>query len=916
MKTKRIFLSGSLAFCCTLAGWAQDIIVNFQKEAQFTGKDETIAKGYDVSFTFVGDVNKRGANIYGTDSWASVYYLNVSAPRNIAVIEYEVEVTSNKTDDVNVSTGKMNQLGDGTWVWKGSAQSVKFTGGSSSANFRITRLRLWFSENDYNHATAVWDTQGGGGSDGGSTHPYQADVDLANDATDYTKKDRVYASVNVLPTDGHGVPMAVVSDRKFQTTIQPYLEWKTQQGYEVKELYTDQISGGKKGTELAYAIREKLMAMKPRPAYVLLVGDVQEIPSFPGTGPADLFYGEYTDDYYPEAYVGRFSANTDEQLQPQLEKTRYMATLNPKDGEWLKRSLTIDDITSEISVMSPASDLSLYYPRNFDGNFSERTETTWSQSINNFINNGCSYVSYFGHGGPCMWNGNYSVNNVNSLNNSGRYPVVFSITCHAGNFDFSQPCLAESFMQRQDAGAVAVIAASRPSRSDSNYRLFFGDAGGSNFNSAGLLRSLFPCVGIEPSQRARTIGQALEVGMIAVARKIRDDFYENTEMYNLLGDPTYQPYITTPKANKLRPSSNIVTAGRSTVVSTVPDAMVCLSQGRTVIAAAVADADGKVTLHVPATAPTGVCTLYSSAPGYNDVSSTINLKAGNGTEEIKDETIALANITHTDIISVETVGSAISKEWNDQQAIASTTSPARYLICAVNDQSSYADGTTGYRHWYNKNATAEGIFMRNKYDLCSIVTTKSAGKARTVSVDWLHPTGPVEVIGVYGSNSPYNSTEQAWTGGQGKKLGELVKGINNSLSIKDDYAYLLFRAEPSREYGNDEQVNVLFKSISIGWEAALPQCAKPQIAFEGGRFSFRCTTEGATYSYGIVPAPATGKFTLCVTAEAAGYRPSDTATLTIDASELSKVRGDIDGNGTLSISDVVKLIHSITHQNK
>lgn len=908
-KTKRFILAASLALCSSVAGWAQDVIVDFVKEGTANSNLQTLTKGGNVTFEFVGSAyDPFGAYFYNT--W-DTYHLTITAPKNIAVIEYQINQKSGKTDDVSVSTGNVSTKDADTRVWRGSASTVRFVGGSSTTTFSISRLRLWYNATDYN-PNIPWDS----GED--SNNPYAANVNLSEDDTNYSQKDRVYASANALPHDGHGVPMAVVSDRKFQNTLQPYLEWKTQQGYEVKELYTDQIPG-KRGTELAYAIREKLMAMEPRPAYVLLVGDIEEIPSFPGVGAADIFYGEYTDDYYPEAYVGRFSANTIEQLQPQLDKTKYMAFITPQDGEWLKRSLTIDDITPEISVMDPASDLSLYYPRNFEGNLSERTETTWSHSINNIIDNGCSYVSYFGHGGPGMWNGNYSNSNVNSLNNSGKYPVVFSMTCHAGNFTFSQPCLAEAFMQRQNAGAVAVIAASRPSRCDSNYRLFFGDHTGDKSASVGLLRSLFPCVGVEPSQRARTIGQALEIGMLAVARRIRDDFVDNTEMYNLLGDPTYQPYITIPKANKLHASSYNITTGRNVTVNTVPDAMVCLSQRRTVIAAAMADADGKVVLHVPATAPTGDGTLYTSAPGYNDLARAVTLSAGNGTEEVVVDDGLLANITHTDVISLETAGSVLSTEWDGPQPFASTTSPARYLICAVNDKSSFANEVTGYIHWLNSSASAEGIFMRNHHAPCSIVTTSSAGKARRVGIEWVHPVGQGEVIGVYGSNTPYTATTEAWNGNdwngsaKGTKLGELVKGCNDELIINGDYRYLLFRAEPHKQFPTVEQSNVYFRSLTIDWEATLPQCAKPLIAIEGGRFSFSCTTRNATYNYGVAPAQGEkNKFVLTVTAEADGYKPSAPATLTFDASELTKLRGDIDDNGTLSIADVVKLINSLS----
>lgn len=912
-KTKRTILSASLAFCCSVTGWAQDVIVDFKAEGQLTGQIETIAKGENVEFTFSGDkTGKRGVYIHGR--YPSAYYLTITAPNDIAVIEYEIENLSGNADAKVTAGATPTVAPDGIRVWRGPAKSVTFTGADYNS-FCITRLRLWFDAKDYNHDTAVWETQQGGGTGSeGDTFQFQADVDLTNDATDYSKRDRVYASVNILPTDGRGVPMAVVSDRKFQKTLQPYLEWKTQQGYDVKELYTDEVPTGLERQEKALALRQRLMAMEPRPAYVLLVGDSQEVPVFYGvTGnhASDCYYGEYTDDHYTDAYVGRFCASTTDELQWQLDKTKHMAMLSPSEGDWLKHSITINNVVSGIEAMNEAVVLSENYPKNFKDNVTQEMKASWTSTINTTINNGCSFVNYFGHGSIGSWNTSYFSNNASQLENKGRYPVVLSMTCQAGTFDLT--CLAEAFMRKREAGAVAVVAASRDSYANDNNVIFRGTKSTTKAASIGMLRSLFPSVGCDLSQRARTIGQAMDIGMIGVARSILADYTIASEMYNLLGDPTYQPYITTPKTNRLSASSYNITTGRNVVVTTVPDAMVCLSQGRTVIAAGVADVQGKATLHVPAaTTLSGECTLYTSAPGYNDLSRKVTLSAGSGTDELlATEAAKVApNVTHTDVISLATVGDAVQNNWTGQQTFSGSSSAAQYAIVATTEKQEYKGPQM---HWVDTNAPAAGIFLRNKYEQCSIITTRPGGKARTVSVDWLYPTGLAEVIGVYGSHTPYNSTKDAWEGNrQGEPLGELVKGLNNTLTIDGDYEYLLFRVEDSREFGNAEQLNVFFKSISIGWETELLQCAKPEIAFEDGQFSFDCATKNATFNYGIAPAETTGKFVLTVTAEADGFKPSAPATLTIDASELAKVGGDINADGTISIADVVKLINSLT----
>ena len=121
----------------------------------------------------------------------------------------------------------------------------------------------------------------------------------------------------------------VVSRPLFRQTIQPLVEWKRMQGFEVVELYAD--------TNDCDIIRDSIKNLydhasstHPAPTYVLLVGDVGHIGAFKGRHKpssefssyyTDLYYGEYTDDYFPEAMVGRLSAADTHQLSLLVDKT-------------------------------------------------------------------------------------------------------------------------------------------------------------------------------------------------------------------------------------------------------------------------------------------------------------------------------------------------------------------------------------------------------------------------------------------------------------------------------------------------------------------------------------------------------------------------------------------------------------------
>lgn len=95
------------------------------------------------------------------------------------------------------------------------------------------------------------------------------------------------------------------------------------------------------------------------------------------------------------------------------------------------------------------------------------------------------------------------------------------------------------------------------------------------------------------------------------------------------------------------------------------------------------------------------------------------------------------------------------------------------------------------------------------------------------------------------------------------------------------------------------------------------QCATPTIAFVNGQLHFSCDTEGAQFVCKISSPETevsgetvdllhrTNSYTISVYATAEGYLNSEVATTTVT---LNNVRGDIDGNGFVTIKDVTELI--------
>jgi len=96
------------------------------------------------------------------------------------------------------------------------------------------------------------------------------------------------------------VKYVIVSDPMFEETLQPFIEWKTMKGFNVIEAYTNVV--GTTTSEIKAYLQD--LYDNPddgvSPTFVLLVGDVAQIPAFSASGHyTDLYYCEYTGDKLP-----------------------------------------------------------------------------------------------------------------------------------------------------------------------------------------------------------------------------------------------------------------------------------------------------------------------------------------------------------------------------------------------------------------------------------------------------------------------------------------------------------------------------------------------------------------------------------------------------------------------------------------
>jgi hypothetical protein len=275
------------------------------------------------------------------------------------------------------------------------------------------------------------------------------------------------------PADaGRGVYLVITADA-FADAIQPLVAWKTEAGFDVRVHRTSEI--GSSLEAIRAFVRDAYLTWDVPPRYLLLVGDVEFVPTTMVSGNvSDHAYACVDgDDFLPDLLVGRFSAKSPADVAVQVAKTvHYERTPEIASGDWFSRALlAAGNLNSSTPV--PLSrwageELRAVGFTAADSAYkSNSPQHPWWDGriiIKYYVDRGVSLVNYrgwaYGDEGwqpPNFWN-----QDVPTLANGWKLPVVFSIVCHTGNFgNVTIDCFAETWMKagtpETPLGAVAFV---------------------------------------------------------------------------------------------------------------------------------------------------------------------------------------------------------------------------------------------------------------------------------------------------------------------------------------------------------------------------------------------------------------------------------------------------------------------------
>lgn len=447
------------------------------------------------------------------------------------------------------------------------------------------------------------------------------------------------------PLTRYPVKMVIVSDPMFHDALQPYISWKTRKGFTVIEAYTDNPSVGTTTGSIKNYLRglyDAGTAEDPAPSFVLFVGDVAQIPAFSQSGHVtDLYYCEYTNDYFPDVYYGRFSANNVAQLQPQIDKTLMYEQYTFPDPSFLGESLMVSGVDNGFAAVHGNGQINYgttYYFNEahniLSHNYLYPASSAASSAIIQNVSDGVTYGNYTAHGSSNGWSSpRFEISHIPGLQNAGKYPLLVGNCCLTSTYNIN--CFGEELLRAQDKGAIGYIGASNSTYWDEDF--YFGVGVGPivvnptyESTTLGTYDRSFHDHGEVFDDWYITQGQMIVAGNLAVTEGSPGMALYYWQVYCLMGDPSLMIYWGVPQEMTVNYEPLMPLQSDVFTVVTAPYAYVAISKDGVLHGSALADENGTAVVElIPITVP-GEAEVIVTAQNLQPYMGTVTVASPEG----------------------------------------------------------------------------------------------------------------------------------------------------------------------------------------------------------------------------------------------------------------------------------------------
>ncbi len=435
-----------------------------------------------------------------------------------------------------------------------------------------------------------------------------------------------------------------------------FVSFKNSQGYDVYLIPLSEAGGS--AVEIKNTISNTLLD-DPMLEYVLLIGDVDGFAEFPSFyyGPEnDVSDQQYThilgEDNTPDVFIGRLSIDSLSDLAVILSKTiQYVREPLAFDDNWLDRGLVVAGNYANTYPIPITPKWTSYWLMEelLDYGYSE-VDTVFYPPIQQgapyiipLINNGVGIVNYRGWGDANGWHyPEFHVDDVNDLNNGWLTPVFMSYVCNSNDFANNvDPCLAEAVLRggtpTVPKGGVAFIGPS-DLHTSTKYN---------NVINAYMYDAMLNYDVVE-------LGPAMQAGQWGLTKEFpaqsgpgeAQEFYSN--VYNILGDPSLQVYLDTPKEFTL--TSNSITSTDNFISITVLDpdsspvknAVISVMVEGQLIGKGISDDNGKYAASLDI-AGTPVLDIYANKAGFIQGHEALSVQSSQADIVLTDVNVVTEN---------------------------------------------------------------------------------------------------------------------------------------------------------------------------------------------------------------------------------------------------------------------------------
>ena len=444
------------------------------------------------------------------------------------------------------------------------------------------------------------------------------------------------------------VHMIVITPENYISALQPWINWKIQKGFDVNVVTTAQ-AGGNYNAIQSYVqnLYNTGVSQGATPTFLVLVGDTGQIPgktSGNATGKVtDLYYGSVDNDYFPDMFYSRMSAENTNQVTAIVDKILQYEQYTMPDPSYLSNVTLIAGWDSywNARIGRPTINYATTYYYNTAHGFNQVNAYLQQGQYTgcyNTLNTGVGFVNYTAHGEETSWSDPYfSVSNVNALTNTNKYFLAMGNCCLTGSFGHGQPCFGEAMLRGENKAAYSYIGSCPVTYWYEDY--YFGVGATNVFSQTPTLENTATGVydGIWMDETYNTVSSIVFLGNLAVCYASTGGYQTSSnptyywQAYHVLGDGSIMPYRVNPTPNTVSHASSIPSGSSNFAVNAQAGSYVGISQNNVLKGAALVPASGTVNVQVSGITTGQPVKIVVTKPQRQPYIQDITVGGGGGT---------------------------------------------------------------------------------------------------------------------------------------------------------------------------------------------------------------------------------------------------------------------------------------------